>query len=114
MAQTPEVDQRQRPAVDEQGALLDPALRQLCEPVPQPEVVKQSQRAGMHRVAAEVTQEVGVLLQQGDFDTGPGQQQAQYHARGTAAGDHACRRLGHGATLVRCCSISIPEPMMPV
>ena len=43
----------------------------------------------MHGVAAEVAQEVGVLLHHGDVDAGAGEQQAQHDSRGTAAGDDA-------------------------
>src|SRR4030081_1098866 len=41
----------------------------------------------MHGVAAEVTQEVGVLFHHGDVDAAAGEQQAQHDSGGTAAGD---------------------------
>ena len=41
----------------------------------------------MQRVAAEVAQEVGVLLQHQRFDAGAREQQAEHHAGGAAAGD---------------------------
>ena len=43
----------------------------------------------MHGVAAEVAQEVGVLLQHRHLDAGPGQQQAEDHPGGAAADDEA-------------------------
>jgi hypothetical protein len=67
---------------------LDPALdpvRQCGEPLTQPELVEQSERRGVHGVAAEVAQEVGVLLQHHDVDAASGQQQAEHDPRRTAA-----------------------------
>ena len=43
----------------------------------------------MDGVAAEIAQEVGVLLEHDDVDAGTGQQKAEHHARGPAAGDAA-------------------------
>ena len=59
------------------------------ELVGQTQLVEQSQRAGVHRVAAEVAQEVGVLLHHRHVDAGAGEQQPEHHARRTAAGDDA-------------------------
>ena len=41
----------------------------------------------MDRVAAEVTQEIGVFFQDQDLDPGARQQKPQHHAGGAAAGD---------------------------
>ena len=45
----------------------------------------------MDRVAAEVAQEVGVLLQHDDVDAGAREQEAEHHAGRPAAGDAALR-----------------------
>ena len=82
---------------DGEGDLLDPAVRQLGEPIGQTQLVEQLQRRRMNRVAAEVTQEVGVLLQHGDLDARPCEQEAQHHARGPAADDDAAGALAHRA-----------------
>ncbi len=48
----------------------------------------------MDRVAAEVAQEVGVLLQHDRIDPGAGEKKSRHHAGGAAAGDHAaCRDI---------------------
>jgi hypothetical protein len=49
----------------------------------------------MHRVPAEIPEEVGVLLQHGDFHAAARQQQSRHHARGTSAHDYARRFLVH-------------------
>ena len=46
----------------------------------------------MDGVAAEVAQEVGVLLEDDNPNAGTGEQQAQHHARRPAAGDAALQR----------------------
>jgi hypothetical protein len=71
------------------------AVRHGGELLAQPQFVEQGQRRGVHRVAAEVPEEVGVLLQHGHLDPGPGQQQACHHACWAATDDHAARVLGH-------------------
>ncbi len=43
----------------------------------------------MDRVAAEIAEEVGVLLQHDDVDAGARQQVSEHHAGGSAAGDGA-------------------------
>ena len=71
--QTAKVDQRHLPAVGVEAQVIDSALRHPRKLTPQAEIIEQSQRAGMHGVAAEVAKEVGVLLQQGDLHAGSGQ-----------------------------------------
>ena len=55
----------------------------------EPQFVEQAQGAGVHGVAAEIAQEIGVLLHDGDVHTRTGEQQAEHYSRGTAAGDDA-------------------------
>ena len=57
--------------------------------VEQPELVHHLQRRRVDRVAAEVAQEVGVLLEHDDLDAGAREQQAEHHAGRPAAGDAA-------------------------
>ena len=76
------------------GDAVDHPVRERRERRTEAEFVEQAQRARVHGVTAEVAQEVGVLLHHGDVDAGAGEQQAKHHARGPAAGDQACRRVG--------------------
>ena len=64
-------------------------MRQRVERLAEPEFVQQPQRRRVHGVAAEVAQEVRVLLQHGHVDAGAGEQQAEEHAGRTAACDGA-------------------------
>ncbi len=83
---------------------VDQAMRDLSELGSKTEFVKQTQGAGVHRVTAEVAQEVRVLFHHRDVNAGPGQQQAQHHACRSAAGyQNACRFrwLRHWAILGR-------------
>ena len=78
----------------------DLVLQQRPEPVEQPELAEHLQRRGVDRVAAEVAQEVAVLLQHHDVDTGPCQQVAEHHpgrsaTRDDAAGGQGRRRGRH-------------------
>jgi len=53
----------------------------------------------MHRVAAEVAQEVAVLLEDDGANPGAREQEAEHHPGGAGAGDaalHRRRRVGHG------------------
>ena len=68
---------------------LDARMRQLQKFIEQAELVHQFQRRGMNGVAAEIAQEVGVLFQHGDGDTGARQQEAEHHPGRSAAGDAA-------------------------
>jgi hypothetical protein len=67
------------------------------------ELVHHLEGRGMHGVAAEVAQEVGVLLQHHDRHPGAGQQEAQHHARRPAAGDAAPRpdRISHRGSIAQ-------------
>ena len=77
--------------VELHGRAVEAALRQRGEARAEAELVEQGQGGGVHGVAAEVAQEVGVLLQHRDLDAGPRQQQAEHHAGGAAADDDAGR-----------------------
>jgi hypothetical protein len=59
------------------------------QPAGQPELVEQPQGRGVQGVAAEVAQEVGVLLEHQHLDPGPGQQQPEHRSGRPAAGDAA-------------------------
>jgi len=59
------------------GDLVDEAPRQRGEGLAEAQLVQQRQGGGVHRVAPEVAQEIGVLLEHGDPHPGPGQQQPQ-------------------------------------
>ncbi len=61
--------------------------------VAEAELVDQVQGGGVHGVAAEVPQEVLVLLQHGDLDTGAGHEQAEHHPGRATADDEAGRAL---------------------
>ena len=71
-------------------------MRALQEIVENAELVHDLERRGMNGVAAEIAQKIGVLLQHHDVDAGAGQQEAQHHAGGTAAGNGALRCYGFG------------------
>ncbi len=64
-------------------------VRQLQEFIEQAKLVHDVQRRGMDGVAAEVAQEVGVLLQHDGPDAGARQQEAQHHAGRAATHDAA-------------------------
>jgi len=81
--------------VDREGDLVQPALRQLGEPLTEAQLVKQLQGRRMHGVAAEVPQEVAVLLQHAHLDARPSQQQPEHHSGRSAPDDHTGRALGH-------------------
>ena len=55
-------------------------------------LVEDAQRRRMHRVAAEVAQEVAVLLEHDGAHAGTPQQVAEHHSGRAAAGDAALRR----------------------
>src|SRR5881396_2082183 len=83
-------------AADDPGQLADLRVRQRQERLEQAELVHDLERGGMDRVAAEVAQEVGVLLQHDHVDAGARQEQAEHHPGRAAAGDAAaCRERPH-------------------
>ncbi|BCW08691.1 hypothetical protein NtRootA1_48290 [Arthrobacter sp. NtRootA1] len=54
----------------------------------------------MHGIATEVPQEVGVLLQHSDFNSGPGKEQAQHDPSRTSANHNALRAAFHSFSRV--------------
>ena len=89
-------------------AVLDLGVRQLEEVLQQPQLMHDLQGRGMHRVAAEIAQEVLVLFQHRHIHPGAGQKIAQHHAGRAAAGDHACG----GNRLQPCCPLALPGCMV--
>ena len=77
---------------DDAADLAHFLVRQLEKRVEQSELVHHFERGGMDGVAAEVAQEVSVLLQHQDVDAGAGEQEAEHHAGRAAAGNGAGRR----------------------
>ena len=77
-----------RPAHADAGG-GDLLMRQAEELLKQTEFVEDLERGRVDRVAAEVTEEIGVLLEHGDLDAAACQQVTQHHACGAAACDTA-------------------------
>ena len=71
-----------------------PSDAALQEVVDQAQFAHQLERRRMNRVAAEIAEEVRMLLQHHDVDAGARQQEAEHHSRGPAAGDAALRGDG--------------------
>ncbi len=94
-----EVAHRHRPpARDREGDVGEPALRQPAELLAEAQFIDQPDGRGVDGVAAEITEEIGVLLQYRHIHACPGQQQPQHHPGRAAADHHASGRL-HGHTL---------------
>ncbi len=64
-------------------------MRQFEEIVDQAELIHELERRRMDGVAAEIAQEIAMLLQHHDRNAGPRQQKAKHHSGGAAAGDAA-------------------------
>ena len=90
--QMAEIDHLNVFGADLGGQRFDLLMRQLQELVDQAEFEHQLERRGMNRVAAEIAEEIGVLLQHHDADAGARQQESKHHPGGAAAGDAALRR----------------------
>jgi hypothetical protein len=76
----------------EDGADIDLLLvRKLEELIEQAELAHDFEGRGMDGVAAEVAQEVGMLLEHDDVDTGAREQETQHQPAGPAADDAATR-----------------------
>jgi len=83
----------------------------------QPELVHHLERRGMDGVAAEVAQEIGMLLEHQDVDAGAGEEEAKHHPGRSAAGDRAMRNDGlvcHLASThhVETCAEAILHPLV--
>jgi hypothetical protein len=76
---------------DDAGDLVHLLVRQLEKLIEQAKLVHDLERRGMDRVAAEVAEEVGVLLQHHDIDAGASEQKPEHHPGRPAAGDGASR-----------------------
>jgi hypothetical protein len=101
---------------DREEDFLHPAVRQRGEPLSETQLVEQFQRRGVDGVAAEVAQEVRMLLQHRDLSARSGEQEPQHHAGGSATDDHAGRALVHRCPLIcrvagsaRRCEQGLPE-----
>src|SRR5579885_906352 len=68
------------------GQPFDLLMRQSEKFFEEAKLVHQFKRRWMNRVAAEVAQEIGVLLQYDCIDAGPSEQETEHHPRGAAAG----------------------------
>jgi hypothetical protein len=80
------------------GQRFDLLMRQFQELIEQAELIRQLERRRMNCVAAEVAEEIGVLLQHENPNPRARQQEPKHHPSGAAAGDAALRRncrVGH-------------------
>src|SRR5215475_13798921 len=64
---------------DKAPQLIGLLMRTLEEFFEQPELVHHLERRGMDGVAAEVAQEIGMLLEHQDVDAGAGEEKAEHH-----------------------------------
>ena len=69
-------------------------MGQLEERIEQTKLEHDLERRGVDGVAAEVAEEVLVLLQHHDLDAGAGEEKSEHHPGGAAAGDAATRGDG--------------------
>jgi len=76
-------------ASDYAGKLLQLLMRAFEEFVEQTKLVDDLQRGGVHRVAAEIAQEIGMLFQHDHIHAGAREEEPQHHACRTAAYDAA-------------------------
>ncbi len=95
--QMPEVGDGQSHLADLRVELVNLLMRQLEKLVEQSQLVHHLEGRGMNGIAAKIAQEIAVLFQHQDFNTGTRQQIAQHHAGRSAAGDAAA----HGNFLRR-------------
>ena len=115
-----EIGQTVRPVFPSELGAIDPVVRETQEFIQPAELIEDLHCCRMYRIAPEIAEEIGMLLQHQNVDTGPGQQQARHHPRRpspdndhvmfhhsaclsfTIAHDpHPSRTLGRPATLVR-------------
>ncbi len=99
--QAREIGERDLGVAEQRVEVIDLVVRQLEELVEQAELAHQLQRRGMDGVAAEIAQEVAVLLQHHDVDAAARQQETEHHPGRPAAGDAALRGdriVSHGDT----------------
>ena len=89
-----EVGKDDKVVSDKPSQLVYFLMRSLEEIVEQPELVHHFERRGMDGVAAEVAQEVGMLLEHEDIHTRTCEEKAEHHAGWSTAGDGATRGDG--------------------
>src|SRR5690242_6289293 len=80
---------------DLHGHLPHRRVRDFEELIEEAELVHQLERRGMHGVAAEVAQEILMLLQQHNTDACAREKKSEHHPGGAAA-DHAAGRFDFG------------------
>src|SRR5215469_9563667 len=95
--QMAKVDHPDTLTADLGAEVLHLAVRQGEKFVQQPELEHQFQCRGVNRVAAEITQEVRVLLQHCDADASAREEKSEHHPGGTATDDATLPGNGRGA-----------------
>jgi len=90
--QAGEIADREMVVAKIQAGGSDRGIWQLEEVLQQPQLMHDLKGRGVHRVAAEIAQEVPVLFQNRHIHPGAGQKKAAHHAGRAAARDHACGR----------------------
>jgi hypothetical protein len=91
--QPAEVGEPEVAVVGGDGQPVDHPQRQPGELRAQPELVEHGERGRVDRVAAEVAEEVAVLLQDDDLHPGPSEEQPQDGTGRAAPGDHTLHQL---------------------
>src|SRR5215831_3251111 len=81
------VTQKDRFSTDRGADLTDLLMRPLQKLFEQTQLIHGFKSRGMNRVAAEIPQKIGVLLQNQDFDSSPRQKVSQHHPGRAAASD---------------------------
>src|SRR3974377_1487306 len=85
--QMPEVADRDPRFADLPAQSLHARMRQLEEGIEQPELMHQFEGRRVDGVAAEIAQEIGMLLEHGDANAGTREQKAEHHAARSPPGD---------------------------
>jgi hypothetical protein len=96
--QMPEIRHLEALRADLTGQRLNLLMRQFQERVDQAQFAHQLERRWMNRVAAEIAEEIRVLLQHHDVDAGAREKKSEHHSCGAAAGDATLcgdRRISH-------------------
>ncbi len=89
--QVREVAERDELIADLAADLFDLGVRAFQELVQQSELVHHFERRRVNRVAAKVAEEVAMFLEHDDVHAGAGEQIAEHHPGGAAAGNAASR-----------------------
>jgi len=88
-AQAREIAHAENPGAEVGGAFGHSLMRELKELIEQAKLVHDLEGGGMDGVAAEIAEEVFVLLEHEDIDPRAGQQEAEHDARRPPADDAA-------------------------